>query len=75
MDIKDKAESTLKLAGDWQEEQKQREELMNKKIAMQTEHIRCTTGLTVNTILTMIVITVCIRLVLHLAHCWTIGTL
>lgn len=74
MHIKEKAENTLKLANEWQTEQKHREQLMNKKINMQTEHIRCTTGITLSTanILTLIVISFCIRLVFCLAHYWTI---
>lgn len=40
LDIKDKADHTLKTANEWQLEQKQRDELINKKITMQAEHIR-----------------------------------
>ncbi|XP_055302935.1 uncharacterized protein LOC129568714 isoform X2 [Sitodiplosis mosellana] len=38
-EIKGKAEHTLKTANEWQHEQQRREELINKKIAMQSEHI------------------------------------
>lgn len=41
LEIRDKAEHTLKTANEWQTEQRQRDELLNKKIAMQSEHIRC----------------------------------
>lgn len=41
-EIKGKAEHTLSTATEWQREQHRRDELINKKIAMQEEHIRCT---------------------------------
>lgn len=41
-EIKGKAEHTLNTANEWQREQHRRDELINKKIAMQEEHIRCT---------------------------------
>lgn len=41
LEIKEKAGHTLKTATEWQLEQKHRDELINKKINMQSEHIRC----------------------------------
>lgn len=40
LEIKANAETTLRTAKEWQSEQKQRDEMINKKIAMQTDHIR-----------------------------------
>lgn len=40
LEIKANAENILRTAKEWQSEQKQRDEMITKKIAMQTEHIR-----------------------------------
>lgn len=41
-EIKGKAEHTLSTANEWKREQQRRDELINKKLTMQEEHIRCT---------------------------------
>lgn len=40
LEIKSNAENTLRTAKEWQNEQKQRDDMINKKISMQTDHIR-----------------------------------
>lgn len=40
LEIKEKAEITLNTAIEWQNEQREREAVINKKISMQTEHIK-----------------------------------
>lgn len=40
LEIKSNAENTLRTANEWQVEQKQRDDMINKKISMQTDHIR-----------------------------------
>lgn len=40
IEIKANAENTLRTAKEWQCEQEQRDEMINKKVSMQTDHIR-----------------------------------
>lgn len=40
LDIKERAEATLKATTEWKKEQAEREIIVNKKITMQAEHIR-----------------------------------
>lgn len=69
-EIKDKATHTLNTANEWQYEQQRREELINKKIQMQSEHIRCRCQREIlMAFLRFVIVCFCINVILYLVLC------